>query len=44
MSDPMFYKNGKEKIAKVQAHLTEVEDKIKAAYLRWEALESIDKG
>jgi len=43
MSDPMFYKKGKEKIAKLQAHLTEVEDKIKAAYLRWEALENIEK-
>ena len=44
MSDPMFYKKGKEKIARVQAHLTEVEDKIKVAYLRWEALESLEKG
>ncbi|MBW2165761.1 MAG: hypothetical protein JRG74_06590, partial [Deltaproteobacteria bacterium] len=34
----------KEEIANVQAHLTEVEDEIKAAYLRWEALESIEKG
>jgi ATP-binding cassette subfamily F protein uup len=42
MSDPMFYKKGKEEIASVQAHLTEVEDEIKAAYLRWEALENID--
>ena len=44
MSDPMFYKKGKEKIARVQAHLAEVEDKIEADYLRWEALESIEKG
>ncbi|MEA3416239.1 MAG: ATP-binding cassette domain-containing protein [Thermodesulfobacteriota bacterium] len=44
MSGPMFYKKGKEGIARVQAHLTEVEDKIKAAYLRWEALESLEKG
>jgi len=42
MSDPMFYKKGKEEIASAQAHLTEVEDEIKAAYLRWEALENID--
>lgn len=43
MSDPMFYKKEKEKIASAQAHLTEIEDKIKAAYLRWEALESVEK-
>ena len=43
-SDPMFYKKGKDGIARVQAHLAEVEDEIKAAYLRWEALESIEKG
>ncbi|MCK5507389.1 MAG: ATP-binding cassette domain-containing protein [Desulfobacterales bacterium] len=43
MSDPMFYKKGKEEIAKIQAHLTEVEDKIKAAYLRWDVLESLEK-
>ncbi len=43
MSDPMFYKKGKEEIASAQAHLTEIEDKIKAAYLRWEALENIEK-
>ncbi|RLC26273.1 MAG: ABC transporter ATP-binding protein [Deltaproteobacteria bacterium] len=43
MSDPMFYKKGKEKIAKLQAHLTEVEDEIEAAYLRWQALESLEK-
>jgi len=39
MSDPMFYKKGKEEIARTQAHLTEVENQIKAAYLRWEVLE-----
>ncbi|MEA1933297.1 MAG: ATP-binding cassette domain-containing protein [Thermodesulfobacteriota bacterium] len=44
MSDPMFYKKGKEKIAMVKAHLAEVEDKIEADYLRWETLESIEKG
>ena len=43
MSDPMFYKKGKEGIARVQTHLAEVEDEIKAAYLRWEALESLEK-
>jgi len=42
MSDPMFYKKGKEEIASAQAHLTELEDEIKAAYLRWEALESLE--
>ena len=44
MSDPMFYKKGKVEITKIQTHLAELEDKIKAAYLRWEALESIEKG
>ncbi|MBC2695584.1 MAG: ATP-binding cassette domain-containing protein [Desulfobacteraceae bacterium] len=44
MSDPMFYKKRKEEIASAQAHLTELEDEIKAAYLRWEALESLEKG
>jgi len=43
MSDPMFYKKGKDEIARVQAHLAEVEDQIKAAYLRWEALENLKK-
>jgi len=44
MSDPMFYKKAKEKISRVQAHLAEVEDQIKAAYLRWKVLESVEKG
>jgi ATP-binding cassette subfamily F protein uup len=44
MSDPMFYKKGKEEIASAQTHLAEVEDQIKSAYLRWEALESLEKG
>ncbi len=43
MSDPIFYKKGKEEIARAHAHLAEVEDQIKAAYLRWEALESLEK-
>ena len=42
MSDPMFYKKGKEEVAKTQAHLAEMEDEIKAAYLRWEVLESLE--
>ncbi len=43
MSDPMFYKKEKEEITRVQTHLAELEDKIEAAYLRWEALENIEK-
>jgi ATP-binding cassette subfamily F protein uup len=43
MSDPMFYKKGKEEITRIQTHLAELEDEIKAAYLRWEALENIEK-
>ena len=44
MSDPMFYKKGKEEITRVQTHLAELKDEIEAAYLRWEALENIEKG
>ena len=40
---PEERKLGFEEIAIAQAHLVEVEDQIKAAYLRWEALESIEK-
>ena len=43
MSDPMFYKKGKEEITRVQTHLAELEDEIEAAYLRWETLENIEK-
>jgi len=43
MSDPMFYKKEKEEITRVQTHLAELEDEIKTAYLRWEALENIEK-
>ena len=44
MSDPMFYKKGKEEITRAQTHLAELKDEIEAAYLRWEALENIEKG
>jgi len=43
MSDPMFYKKEKEEITRVKTHLAELEDEIKTAYLRWEALENIEK-
>ena len=43
MSDPLFYKKGKEGIERVQTHLAELKDKIEAAYLRWETLENIEK-
>ena len=42
MSDPMFYKKKKEDVAKLHAHLAEVKNEIKAAYLRWEILESLE--
>ncbi len=43
MSDPLFYKKEKEKIATVKTRLDEVEHEIKTAYLRWEELERIEK-
>jgi ATP-binding cassette subfamily F protein uup len=44
MSDPDFYKKTKEEIAQAKSRLAEVEQKIEAAYLRWEELESIAEG
>jgi hypothetical protein len=41
MSDPLFYKKGKEEIARVKAHLDRVENEIETAYLRWEELENM---
>ena len=41
MSDPNFYKKTKEEIARKKSRLAEVEQKIEAAYLRWEELERI---
>ena len=41
MSDPNFYKKTKEEIARAKSRLAEVEQKIEAAYLRWEELERI---
>ena len=41
MSDPDFYKKAKAEIARAKSRLAEVEQKIEAAYLRWEALERI---
>ncbi len=43
MSDPMFYKKGKEESARIQTRLAQLKDEIEAAYLRWEALEHIEK-
>jgi ATP-binding cassette subfamily F protein uup len=45
MSDPLFYKKGKEEIARVKAHLDRVENEIETAYLRWQELENMgDRG
>ncbi len=41
MSDPDFYKKTKAEIAREKSRLAEVEQKIEAAYLRWEELERI---
>jgi ATP-binding cassette subfamily F protein uup len=41
MSDPLFYKKGKEEIARVKAHLDRVENEIETAYLRWQELEEV---
>jgi ATP-binding cassette subfamily F protein uup len=42
MSDPFYYKKNREEIAALQKRLTEVEQDIEAAYLRWEILESLE--
>jgi ATP-binding cassette subfamily F protein uup len=44
MSDPLFYKKGKEEIGRVKAHLDRVENEIEAAYLRWQELEEMGEG
>jgi len=44
MSDPLFYKKGKEEIGRVKAHLDRVENEIKTAYLRWQELEEMGEG
>ncbi len=41
MSDPLFYKEDKNEIARVKANLERVEKEIEAAYFRWEELESM---
>jgi len=41
MSDSNFYKKTKAEIAQAKSRLAEVEQKIEAAYLRWEVLERI---
>ena len=41
LSDPLFYKRTKAEIREVNMRLHQVERDIKAAYRRWEALESI---
>ena len=41
MSDSNFYKKTKAEIAQAKSRLAEVEQKIEAAYLRWEELERI---
>ena len=44
LSDPKFYKKTKAEIARAKSQLAEVEEKIEAAYLRWEDLERIAEG
>jgi len=44
MSGPNFYKKTKAEIAQAKSLLAEVEQKIEAAYLRWEELERIAEG
>lgn len=41
MSNPDFYKNNKEEISDITARLQVIEDKISAAYRRWEELDAI---
>jgi len=42
MSDPYFYKKSREETAALNKRLTEVEQDIEAAYLRWEQLENLE--
>ncbi len=42
MSDPFYYKKNREEIAALKKRITEVEQDIEAAYLRWEILESLE--
>ena len=44
LSDPKFYKKTKAEIARAKSQLAEVEEKIEAAFLRWEDLERIAEG
>ncbi len=43
MSDPMYYKKGKEEMAAATLRLEELEKEIDAAYSRWEFLDSIEE-
>ena len=42
MSDPLYYRKGKEAMAAATARLEGVEKEIETTYLRWEFLESIE--
>ena len=42
MSDPLYYKKGKEAMAAATARLEELEKEIETTYSRWEFLESIE--
>jgi hypothetical protein len=39
LSDPLFYKKGKEEMNRIKIKLREVEQAIETAYLRWEELD-----
>ncbi len=43
MADPLFYKKEKSEITRMRTRLAQVEQDIEKAYLRWEALEAIEK-
>jgi ATP-binding cassette subfamily F protein uup len=43
MADPLYYKKEKNEITRMRTRLAQVEQDIEKAYLRWEALEAIEK-
>ncbi len=42
MSDPLYYKKGKEAMAAASARLEVLEKEIETTYLRWEVLDSVE--
>jgi ATP-binding cassette subfamily F protein uup len=43
LSDPLFYKKGKDEIARIKSDLDRIEREIETAYRRWEELEALNQ-